>query len=392
MTARLVRDRRGASTLEYALLIVALLLVVAGGYRLLGRANTKTTGVATRVLQGGDGTLQSRNSEASSDADGQGSTEVTTQVPGTEIGPAIPGGNAPAPPPHHKKHHKSLWGSITSAAGNFVKGAVLGDFAHGTGWPGMLGQAVVGSIPIVGWVGDARDTVAGVVAVATGKPGGWPQLGGDLIAWVPIAGGPLKAGVKGATHIAEEGAIKGGEKAAAKGAEEGATKGGEAAAARAARKAELAEQRRDKALDEAIQEAHKKGKYDQLSPDDKAFVDENKENERLAIDPDGNGGYHVEEARVAQRAEASRALDGPVRRAAEKAESRESGADFIDGKGQLWDVKDARAGANGIAKAANGPENILVDCKNLTDAQYQRLVADTNSQLVANAGNVKFIR
>ncbi|WP_394832720.1 Hint domain-containing protein [Pendulispora rubella] len=52
--ARLLPDRRGVSAIEYALLLVAVLLVVAAGYRALGGKNAKSTNNATAVLMGGE--------------------------------------------------------------------------------------------------------------------------------------------------------------------------------------------------------------------------------------------------------------------------------------------------------------------------------------------------
>jgi len=49
---RFVRDRRGVTTLEYALLIFAILLVVAGGYRLLGKRGSEAATAANDTLLG----------------------------------------------------------------------------------------------------------------------------------------------------------------------------------------------------------------------------------------------------------------------------------------------------------------------------------------------------
>jgi len=61
---RLCRDRRGAGVVEYALLLVAILLVVAAGYQALSGRATKVTGVTTVILGGGDATLASGNGGA----------------------------------------------------------------------------------------------------------------------------------------------------------------------------------------------------------------------------------------------------------------------------------------------------------------------------------------
>ncbi|WP_394830148.1 HINT domain-containing protein [Pendulispora rubella] len=50
---RIVRDSRGVSAIEYGLLLVAILLLVAGGYRALGKRNAQTTRVAETTFHGG---------------------------------------------------------------------------------------------------------------------------------------------------------------------------------------------------------------------------------------------------------------------------------------------------------------------------------------------------
>ena len=55
----LYRDRRGASVVEYAMLLVAILVIVAGGYKALAGRATKVTDVTTWILGGNDGSLAS---------------------------------------------------------------------------------------------------------------------------------------------------------------------------------------------------------------------------------------------------------------------------------------------------------------------------------------------
>jgi len=181
----LILDRRGVSTAEYALLICAILLVAAGGYRLLGKYMARDAQHAVQTLEG-----QTVQSEASNPtAENGGDQPVASNGDGGHQEP--------------KQEHKGgggFWGGV----GKFFKGAVEGDFGD-NGWQGALGQAVVGFIPIVGQIADARDTIAGIAAVVQGKPGGWEQLGGAAIAWVPGVGGVVKNGIKDARRV-EEGA------------------------------------------------------------------------------------------------------------------------------------------------------------------------------------------
>jgi len=47
-----IRDRRGVSAIEYGLLLVAILLLVAGGYKMLGKRDQKATQVAEATIVG----------------------------------------------------------------------------------------------------------------------------------------------------------------------------------------------------------------------------------------------------------------------------------------------------------------------------------------------------
>src|SRR5882762_9516157 len=50
-----LRDRRGATAAEYALLLVAVLLAVGGGFRALGGDINEATGKAGAAIQGSGG-------------------------------------------------------------------------------------------------------------------------------------------------------------------------------------------------------------------------------------------------------------------------------------------------------------------------------------------------
>ncbi|WP_394826115.1 polymorphic toxin-type HINT domain-containing protein [Pendulispora albinea] len=88
---RLFRDRRGVSAVEYALLLGAILIAVAVGYRTLGGNNALTAKNATAVLMGGGGGTGSSGSEVpgSGGTNGNG----TPNDPGS----ACPGGVCSAP-------------------------------------------------------------------------------------------------------------------------------------------------------------------------------------------------------------------------------------------------------------------------------------------------------
>ncbi|WP_394850761.1 HINT domain-containing protein [Pendulispora brunnea] len=70
----LLRDRRGVSSIEYALLLFAILLVVGGGYRALARNDAKATRTTTRVLQGGDSDLVASGGQYTGTGSGGGAS------------------------------------------------------------------------------------------------------------------------------------------------------------------------------------------------------------------------------------------------------------------------------------------------------------------------------
>lgn len=162
------------------------------------------------------------------------------------------------------------------------------------------------------------------------------------------------------------------------------------------RDARIREQSREDALQAAIQKADASGKQDALTPDERAWLNSDPRNKILAIDPDGSGGYRVAEAQAALQAEQDGTLASPVRRATEKANPGEAGADFVDGNNQTWDHKDASHGADNIAATANPPnkENVLVDSRNQSQPEQQALENDVNSKLdpdESKRGQVVFV-
>ncbi|WP_394839142.1 Hint domain-containing protein [Pendulispora rubella] len=77
----LIRDRRGVSAIEYGLLLVAILVLVAGGYRLLGKRDQKATQVAEATIVG--------NADWAPSGGGSGDR-------GIGGGSNTPGGNSPS--------------------------------------------------------------------------------------------------------------------------------------------------------------------------------------------------------------------------------------------------------------------------------------------------------
>ncbi|WP_394825179.1 hypothetical protein [Pendulispora albinea] len=87
----LLHDRRGVSTVEYALLLVAILLLVAMGFRALGGVTGKSATNATAVLMGGN---------APPPGNGVGTPGTGNGQPGNGTGTTDPGGRTDPPGPN----------------------------------------------------------------------------------------------------------------------------------------------------------------------------------------------------------------------------------------------------------------------------------------------------
>jgi hypothetical protein len=80
-----------------------------------------------------------------------------------------------------------------------------------------------------------------------------------------------------------------------------------------------------------------------------------------------------------------------VRRATGKANPAESGGDIVDAAAKVWDIKDARLGADDIARTANRGENVLVDASGLSAAEQSILEQKVASKLDGGSGAVRFV-
>lgn len=131
-----------------------------------------------------------------------------------------------------------------------------------------------------------------------------------------------------------------------------------------------------------------------LTSDERAFLEESPRHKELPYDPDTKS-FNVEEAKAALRAEQDGVLEGPVTRAYD-ASGNSQGADFVDGNGQLWDVKDASGGADTVVRGAAPPggkpgENVLVDATKLSGTEQSALEKQIASELPPGSGDVKFV-
>jgi len=161
--------------------------------------------------------------------------------------------------------------------------------------------------------------------------------------------------------------------------------------------AERRELARQAKLKKDVADAESAGKLDKLDPADRDWLNEDPTGRRkeLAYDPDTKS-FKPNEARAALRAEQDGTLKAPVKRAYSD-DGSSGGADYVDGDGTPWDVKDASAGADSIAEVAapkggQPGENVLVDCSNMSAADQQALQADIASRpSPPGTGQVTFV-
>lgn len=151
------------------------------------------------------------------------------------------------------------------------------------------------------------------------------------------------------------------------------------------------ERERNRQLDEKIAKADSRGARDKLSPEQRAWLDAHPDNARLAIDPEGNGRYRIEEAQAARAAEQNGQLTPPVSRALGRVDGSEAGGDILDGNGKAWDHKAADMGADRIAESAK-QENVLVDMRGMNDADATALENDVRQRLGPDSKDVIFVR
>lgn len=181
----LARNRRtrvrGASLPEYALLLVAILLIAAGAFKTLGRSVSSSADKAASAIA----------------ADSGGGI-------GGAIGAAIGGmggavANAMGAAAAGDGSNSGGFGGIVK---DFFKGAILGDFSNCQSAACTTGQILGGFVPIVGQLADLRDTGAAVIGVFQGREGAWRDLGLSMVGYIPGAGDAIKGVLKGGDDIA----------------------------------------------------------------------------------------------------------------------------------------------------------------------------------------------
>ncbi len=151
-------------------------------------------------------------------------------------------------------------------------------------------------------------------------------------------------------------------------------------------------------LENAVNEAIKAGKLDDLSAADKAWLQADPRRAELAYDP-AEKDFRPNEARAALQAEADGTVRGPLTRSFEPSGKSPKGLgdDFVDASGKAWDVKDADEGVQKILAAAapknNGQpgENIIVDASKLSGPQRAVFQADIIAGLKNQLGSAEVI-
>ncbi len=142
-----------------------------------------------------------------------------------------------------------------------------------------------------------------------------------------------------------------------------------------------------------IQKAENEGKLRQMQtdfPEDYGWLQENPRHKELAFDPDNNQ-FKVKEARAILDAEKQGILKGPVSRGI-YADGRTHGADYFDGNGIAWDMKEARGGAKKILGALADGENVIVDAKGLSETEFKVLKAEIAAKRPNNNNKVVYVR
>ncbi len=148
-----------------------------------------------------------------------------------------------------------------------------------------------------------------------------------------------------------------------------------------------------KHLLDGIQEAEDKGILKQLqidNPDDYRWLQSDSRHKELAFDPDTKE-FKIKEAKAALEAEKQGILESPVNRGIH-ADGRTHGDDYFDGNGIAWDMKEARGGSRNILKALNDGENVLVDARGLSDADFKALKSEIEANRTKNNQKVKYVR
>lgn len=221
----LAADTRGATMVEYLIVVAVVGVAAIAGWRLFGstvEGETDEQGERIATMQGAGasavpgvpGGVVSPEAFASTATPGEdvggssgaltsGSAPPSGAPSGSPPSGAAPSGTPPDPSDGGDDDGGgSWWDRTTSGIGNFFEGAIKGDFAGDTGWAGVGGQVVVGLIPIVGQAADVRDVTANFDAWRNGEPGAGVGMLAAGVGFIPGVGDGLKGLIKGGRQAA----------------------------------------------------------------------------------------------------------------------------------------------------------------------------------------------
>lgn len=88
------------------------------------------------------------------------------------------------------------------SAGKFIDQLLKGSYSKNSSVAGTIGEIILGGIPIIGDLGDARDAVHGV------QTGNWAEVGASALGLIPGIGGLAKEGVQAGIKESAQSAAK----------------------------------------------------------------------------------------------------------------------------------------------------------------------------------------
>jgi len=151
---------------------------------------------------------------------------------------------------------------------------------------------------------------------------------------------------------------------------------------------------KQEALQKGVKEAEAKGKLDDLSPADRDWLNSDPRAKELAYDP-ARKSFKPNEARAILQAEKEGSVAPGVKRDI-GVDGSETGADYVDGAGKQWDVKDSSGGIDTVVEAASpkggqAGENVLVDLSGKDATERAAFKAGVRDKLPEGSGQVEFV-
>jgi hypothetical protein len=146
-------------------------------------------------------------------------------------------------------------------------------------------------------------------------------------------------------------------------------------------------------LFDGIKDAENNGALKKIkgqSIDDYNWLNQDPRRKELAFDPDTKS-FKVNEARAITEAEKQGLIERPTKRGIFD-DGKSRGADYIDANGIEWDMKDAAGGVDKIIKALKDGENVLVDARGLSEANFKTLKSEIELKRPQSNNQVRYVR